>query len=77
MSRARAPDHIQLARCRAAIAFADRRKTEEELAAARLALADAPAHPQQSLFSAPPNAGLITGGQPEPTGLADRSNVGE
>ena len=75
--RRRVPDHIQLARCRAAIAYADRTKTPEELAAAELALAEPPASPQQSLFSAPPNVGLITDGQPEPTGLADRSNVGE
>lgn len=68
----RVPDHIQLARCRAAIAYADKPKTPDELTAAEMALAERPGHPQQSLFSATPNAGLISGGQPEPSGLAGR-----
>ncbi len=72
MSNRRIPDHIRLARCRAAIAYADKPKSPEELAAAELALADAPQDPQQSLFSAPSNAGLITGGQPESSGLTGR-----
>lgn len=59
------------------IAEANKKHTPEEIAAAELAyLSYTPASPQPSLFSAPPNVGLITGGQPEPTGLADRSAVG-
>lgn len=68
----RVPDHVQLARCRAAIEYADKPKTPEELTAAEMALAERPSHPQQSLFSVPSNAGLITGGQPEPSGLTGR-----
>lgn len=36
-----------------------------------------PTRPQGCLIFAPPNTGLITGGQPAPTGLADREGVGQ
>lgn len=61
----------QLAHMRAALAEANKQHTQDELIAAEMALAEAPSCPQRSLFSLPPNAGLIPGGQPEPSGLAD------
>ena len=50
--------------------------TADELAEARSILAEAKACGRVDLFSAPPNAGLIPGGQPEPSGLADRGPSG-
>lgn len=61
--------------CARALAEADRTHTPEEIAAAHAALAFSPAVPQQTLF-APPHTGLIPGGQPEPSGLADREPLG-
>lgn len=55
----------QLAHCQAALAEADRIHTEEERQAAAEALVVADRPRQAPLFSVPPNAGLITGGQPE------------
>lgn len=65
----------QEAHCARALAEVDRTHTPEEIAAARAALAVSPAVPQQTLF-APPHTGLIPGGQPEPSGLADRDPLG-
>ena len=65
----------QLAHVRACLAEADRRHTPQELAEAAASLAVSPLAPQQTLF-APPHAGLIPGGQPEPSGLADREALG-
>ena len=45
--------------------------TADELAEARSILAEAKACVRVDLFSAPPHAGVATGGQPEPSGLAD------
>ena len=60
------------------LAEADKQHTPEEIQALELAwLSYNPASPQHSLFAAPPNAGLITDGQTEPTGLADSSSVGQ
>lgn len=56
------------------IAEADKRHTPEEIAALELAYLSESCGPQPSLFSAPPNAGLISGGQPETPRLADRSS---
>lgn len=39
-------------------------------------LAEAKACVRVDLFSAPPHAGVATGGQPEPSGLADRGPSG-
>lgn len=62
---------------RECLAEAEKKHTPEEIFELELAyLSCRPASPQRSLFSAPPNAGLITSGQPEPTGLAERSSVG-
>lgn len=62
----------QLAHARECIAQADRVHTPAEIEAARTALSAAFQTPQCKLFSAPPHAGLIPGGQPETPGLADR-----
>lgn len=60
------------------LAEADKQHTPEEMDVVELwYLSLGPSSPQTSLFAAPPNAGLITGGQSEPTGLADRSAVGQ
>jgi len=66
----------QLAQCRAAIAEADREHSASEIAAAEAALAEPPVARQPSLFTAPPYAGLITSGQPEPSGLAEAAYLG-
>jgi hypothetical protein len=60
----------QLAHARACIAEADKHHTPEEIAAAEAALAIPPSFPQGSMFTAAPHAGVATGGQPEPAGLA-------
>lgn len=59
-----------LARCAAILTFLD-----EPSAAAEQAMHDACAVRQPSMFTAPPHAGLITGGQPELSGLADRGSL--
>ncbi|WP_036114504.1 MULTISPECIES: hypothetical protein [Luteibacter] len=51
--------------------------TPEQLVAAEMHLASLRLSLQLPLFdTVPPNAGLITGGQPEPTGLAETASVG-
>lgn len=65
----------QQALCARALAEADRTHTPEEIAAAHAALAVTPRTPQHPLF-APPHAGLIPGGQPDPSGLADCDSLG-
>ena len=60
----------QLAHAQACIAEADKQHTPEEIAAAEAALAVDPRCPQETLFNAPPHAGVATSGQPEPCGLA-------
>lgn len=66
----------QLAHVRACVAEAERSHSPEELRLAELALAEDPCSPQRSLFAVPPNAGVMTGGQPEPSGLADTQDLG-
>lgn len=61
---------------RECLSEADKQHTPEEILAAELALSEAPCAPQPSLFAAPPNAGLITGGQPETPVLAEGSPHG-
>ena len=58
------------ARCAAVIAYCDNPCTETEQAMHAACSAR-----QASLF-APPHAGVATGGQPEPSGLADRDYLG-
>lgn len=60
----------QQALCARALAEADRIHTPEEIAAAQAALAVSQRAAQAPLFTAAPNAGVATGGQPEPAGLA-------
>ncbi|MGA0588825.1 hypothetical protein ACO2Q2_17125 [Dyella sp. KRB-257] len=60
--------------CFRALAEADRTHTPEEIAAAHAALAVSPDAPQGSMFTAAPNAGVATGGQPEPAGLASATS---
>lgn len=51
--------------------------TPEQLVAAEMHLSSLRPMPQRSLFdTVPPHAGLITGGQPAPTGLAETASVG-
>lgn len=59
----------QLAHARECIAQADRHHTSEELRDARTALLTAPQR-APDLFTAPPHAGVMTGGQAQPAGLA-------
>lgn len=70
MARDEAWFQRQLEHCRAALAEADRIHTEEEREAAAAALAAPSNAPQGVLFTAAPNTGVMTGGQPEPAGLA-------
>lgn len=56
--------------CARALAEADREHTPDEIAAAEAALAVTRGTPQSTLFTAAPHAGVATGGQPEPAGLA-------
>jgi len=60
----------RLAQSKKWLAECDKKHTPEELAAARAALAVDPRSPQDTLFNAPPHAGVATSGQPEPCGLA-------
>lgn len=60
----------QLKHAQECLAEASKVHTPEELATARAALEIDPVCPQKTLFNAPPHAGLITSGQPEPCGLA-------
>ena len=76
MTRSEAWFKNSIANLRRAVAEADKEHTPDEITAAEMALATPRAARQPSLFSGPPNAGLITGGQPEPTGLAVRGHVG-
>lgn len=66
----------QLAHAQDAMREADKVHTPEELAAAAAALAVDPYAPQAGFDFAPPNAGLISSGQPKPSGLADRDHLG-
>lgn len=66
----------QLAHVRRCLAEADKRHSPEEIAAAEAALAVTEAAHQSELFSVPPHAGLISSGQPEPSGLADHGYLG-
>lgn len=65
----------QAVHARAALAEADKHHTPEEIAAAHAALAVSPDAPQGSMFTAAPYAGVATGGQPEPAGLASASST--
>lgn len=60
--------------CAHALTEAYRTHTPEEIAAAHAALAVSPDAPQGSMFTAAPHAGVATGGQPEPAGLASASS---
>lgn len=69
MTRSNAWFARQLAHARECIAQADRHHTSEELRDARTALLTAPQR-APDLFTAPPHAGVMTGGQPETPRLA-------
>lgn len=81
MSQARRPARrcIQPAECAALLALlADDHPPMDD--AVRVEVYESLRRPdgrQGRLCFAPPNAGLIPGGQPVPTGLADRDGVGQ
>lgn len=62
----------QLAHCRAVLAELERPHTQADIDADWYAL-EAP--PRQANLFAPPHAGVATGGQPEPAGLAAASST--
>lgn len=67
----------QLAHCNDVLALLDRHPTPEEIAAAEAFLRHAPDAPQAALFTAPPHAGVMPSGQPEPSGLAASGHLGD
>lgn len=64
----------RLDECMAAL---DRHLSDDEAAAIYESLQAPVRHPQGRLSLPPPNAGLIPGGQPEPSGLAVGDDLGD
>jgi hypothetical protein len=69
-------NHRLLKRLDECMAALDRRLSDDESAAIYESLRAPVRHPQGRLSLPPPNAGVATGGQPEPCGLADGDDQG-